>query len=225
MTISDKDLKLLWGRAAGVCSRPGCDTDLTVLLESGDAYVIGEMAHVIGRRPGSARAVSTGGPDTYKNLILLCPDDHTHIDKAPDGTFPDETLRDWKRQHEARVRSTGSTAVFETFADLSAAVCQLLSENRQLVDTLGPNSDAARSDPSSNLHELWELRRLDRIVPNNRRILNMVTRNIGLVPRAASDAFAAFRLHAEAYERHVYRPLDRYPRFPTEFAREFNCHE
>jgi hypothetical protein len=41
--ISEQDLKLLWGRAAGRCSR--CREDLTPKLQSGLALVLGEMAH------------------------------------------------------------------------------------------------------------------------------------------------------------------------------------
>ncbi|WP_437974762.1 hypothetical protein WMF11_41755 [Sorangium sp. So ce295] len=131
---------------------------------------------------------------------------------------------DWA-SHKTRVRGTGSSAVFETFDDLSGAVCTLLMENRLLFDALGPNSDAATADPSSNLHQLWELRRLDRIVPNNRKIVDMVAKNISLVPQRALSAFHKFKLHAEAYERHVNSPLDQYPRFPTEFAEELKCRD
>ncbi|MEO7328037.1 MAG: HNH endonuclease signature motif containing protein, partial [Minicystis sp.] len=225
MTISEKDIKLLWGRAAGRCSRPGCGKDLTSLLNSGQSYVIGEMAHVIGRKPGAARAGTTGGPDTYDNLILLCPDDHTHIDKAPEDAFPESTIKDWKQQHEARIREVGATITFQTFDELSDAVYLLLSENRLLFDALGPKSEAAQVDPSSNLYQLWELRRLDKIVPNNRKIVNMIDANVGLLTRQALMAFNRFKLHAAAYERHVYTPLDRYPLFPPEFAKEFGCHE
>jgi nucleoside phosphorylase len=120
---------------------------------------------------------------------------------------------------------SGNTLVtFQTFDDLSDAVCRLLSENRLLLETLGPNSEAASADPSSNLYQLWELRRLDRILPNNRKIIDMVTANTGLLSQAALSAFDKFKMHAEAYERHVRSPLDQYPRFPTEFAEEFKCH-
>jgi hypothetical protein len=48
MSISELDIKLLWGRAAGICSNPECQKDLTTLLETGGTgYIIGEMAHVV----------------------------------------------------------------------------------------------------------------------------------------------------------------------------------
>lgn len=103
MSISDKDLKLLWGRAAGHCSAPRCPVDLLPLLAKSGDVVLGEMAHIIGRSPDSARAdASIGSDDSYDNLILLCPNHHTAIDKAP-ADYPADTLRKWKHNWEATV--------------------------------------------------------------------------------------------------------------------------
>jgi hypothetical protein len=99
MSISDVDVKILWGRAGGICSNPSCRIDLTVLLEERN-YHIGEMAHIIAKQPSGNRGVISGGSDNYSNLILLCPTCHTHIDKSPDGFYPVEQLHDWKRQAE-----------------------------------------------------------------------------------------------------------------------------
>lgn len=101
MPISDPDIKLLWGRAAGICSNPQCQKDLTILLEHvGAGYIIGEMAHVIARQPGGPRGRVEGGSDSYQNLVLLCPSCHRMIDKAPEGEFPEDLLFQWKAGHE-----------------------------------------------------------------------------------------------------------------------------
>ncbi|MBX3357326.1 MAG: HNH endonuclease [Phycisphaeraceae bacterium] len=103
MAISERDIKLLWGRAAGHCSAPGCLVSLLPLLDNSGSVVMGEMAHVIGRRPGSARNDSGAGEgDGYDNLILLCPNHHTVVDKA-EADYPPATLRQWKAVWEARV--------------------------------------------------------------------------------------------------------------------------
>ena len=87
MAISDNAVKILWGRAAGICSNPGCRSDLTILLDDGRGFNVGEMAHVIARRPAGPRGLSTAGSDEYENLVLLCPTCHRTVDKAPAGTF------------------------------------------------------------------------------------------------------------------------------------------
>ena len=111
MAITEKDIKKLWGLAAGRCSRPGCDESCIKFLSS-DPTIIGEMAHVVAHSPIGPRASATGGADTYDNLILLCPTHHTEIDKAPPGTDsakllqPIQTVRDmvlwlnWVQQHQ-----------------------------------------------------------------------------------------------------------------------------
>ena len=221
MSISDRDIKLLWGRAGGRCSRPGCAIDLTKELERGIDYIIGEMAHVIARSAEGPRGKAGNGDDTYANLMLLCPNHHREIDKAPDGAFPIEVLHEWKRAHEEMVRSVGSTEHFASSDELVAVVRMLLAENRVTWETLGPKSEVAQRKPNSNAHHLWELRRADRIVPNNRRIINVIRANQRLLRPEQVEPFAAFVNHAEAYEENVYERVDDYPMFPQSFQEAF----
>lgn len=103
MAISEKDLKILWARAAGRCSAPNCRVDLTPRLSRSGNTILGEMAHIIGRKPRAARSASiVGADDSYGNLILLCPTHHTLIDKAPED-FPVDLLESWKREWELEV--------------------------------------------------------------------------------------------------------------------------
>jgi len=87
VSISEKDIKRLWGLAAGKCSEPSCTTDCIQSVDSNDPLLIGEMAHVVAREEKGPRGKKGGGADTYENLILLCPTHHRMVDKAPDR-FP-----------------------------------------------------------------------------------------------------------------------------------------
>jgi hypothetical protein len=161
LAISEADIKILWGRSAGMCSRPGCGADLTSLPEGRSAYTVGEMAHVIARSAKGPRGDSRGGDDTYANLILLCPTDHRHIDKAPEGEFPPDVLYGWKAAHERRIRALGTERKFESAAELAKAVRSLLMKNYSVWNNFGPQSEVAMRDPGSNAHMVWELRRAD----------------------------------------------------------------
>src|ERR1043166_7704184 len=194
MAISEVDIKLLWARAGRICSKPDCTEDLTVLIESGN-YVVGEMAHIIGRKPSAKRGRPQGGGDTYDNLILLCPTHHTHIDKAPEGTYPEALLREWKRLQEQLIKTAGATQRFQSFEELQKAVFNILVSNKALIDTLGPRSVTAMTDPNSNLFSVWELRRLDRIIPNNRKILNLLDSNQGLIKPSDISIITTFQCH------------------------------
>lgn len=221
MSISGLDMKILWGRSGGRCSKPDCDEDLTTLIETGN-YTVGEMAHIIGNKPTAARGTSEGGADTYDNLILLCPTHHTHIDKAPEGTYTVEMLHDWKKKQEEVIKNAGKTVQFSSFGELRLAVARLLTSNKILFDSVGPLSSIANTDPSSNAYLIWELRRADRILPNNRKILNLIDSNEQLIEDASIIKLVEeFRLHAESYEKHVYHRLDSYLLFPIKFAEVF----
>lgn len=215
------DIKRLWGRAAGRCSRPGCYEDLTRLGERGEGYIVGEMAHIIAQAKDGPRGDGEGGDNSYNNLILFCPTHHREIDKAPEGTFPPEMLHFWKTQHESIVRHWGTEELFETFDEMRQAIATLLSENRVTWSTLGPQSDVAKNNPSSNAFSLWEMRRVDKIIPNNSRIVNIVRSNRRLLNAKQAVAFAMFINHAESYENHVYDRRDEYPLFPEMFEKEF----
>lgn len=222
MAINTVDIKILWGRAGGRCSKPGCNEDLTTLLAGGN-YVVGEMAHVIGSKPTAARGTPSGGSDTYDNLILLCPTHHTHIDKAPEGTYPIELLHEWKRTHEEVISNAGKAVRYGSFQELRLAIARILASNSAIFNSFGPQSAAAQSDPGSNAYLVWELRRIDRILPNNQKILNIIDANIELIEDiSVIQLIEQFRVHAESYEKHVYHRLDTYQLFPSEFSRVFS---
>ena len=85
MAITEKSIKLLWSNAAGRCSFTGCTEKLTVEQAAESApHTLGEMAHIKGRRKDANRYDATQNDverDDYENLILLCPNHHTLIDK------------------------------------------------------------------------------------------------------------------------------------------------
>jgi hypothetical protein len=223
MAIDATDLKKLWGLAAGRCSRPGCDDECIRYL--GDAAtVIGEMAHVIAKKPSGPRGVAAGGDDSYENLILLCPTHHTEIDKAPAGTFPVELLLEWKAQHEAQVKTAFVSPIFTNIAEIANWIQRLLIENRAVWKTYGPESLAAQANPISNLSEVWVLRKLSTIVPNNRRICDAIKKHSTLIPAADYEIACQFIEHAEGFEANCYERREGVPRFPPDFATMIRRH-
>lgn len=87
--VSSKDVKFLWGVAAQ-CAICRCH------LWNKNGYTIGEHAHIRGENPGSAR-YDKDYPEnkltTEENLILLCPNCHTIIDKNEDDWSVDKLLK------------------------------------------------------------------------------------------------------------------------------------
>ncbi len=222
MAISEKNAKILWGRAAGRCSKPDCRVELTYLLNNQNPYHLGEMAHVIARGKTGPRANGSQSNDTYSNLILLCPTHHKQIDKAPEQ-FPESLLNEWKSEHETWINQSLSQHKCVNIEELESIVCELLSENKYIWVTYGPESNEARLNPGSNLFKLWHMKRLDSVIPNNKKIINLITTNKKMLNKSQKEAFIAFRNHSEAYEINIMGRIENYPRFPRNFAKEFAC--
>jgi len=137
MAISQRDLKLLWGRAASRCAV--CRRELTQDTAATSAtLLIGEHAHIVAEQEGGPRGHSILDSDqrnSYANLILLCPTDHAIIDADP-AAFPIESLHDLKFRHELWVQQTlseadggrrflGDDLVYTHIVDLAVRQCRL----------------------------------------------------------------------------------------------------
>ena len=218
MSVTEKDLKKLWGLAAGRCSFPGCCEDLIPVLSGSDPTVIGEMAHVIAQSPAGPRGTFDRGPDTYENLILLCPTHHRMVDKAIPGTYPPDLLRSCKADHEKELKSFLAAPRFTSKDALFGEVRRLLTENRATWSTYGPDSLAAQDNPMSNLAALWQYRKLARLVPNNRRIASVIQKHADLLSESDYQIACKFFEHVEGFEQNCYERREGVPRFPKDFA-------
>jgi hypothetical protein len=217
MPINAKDIKKLWGLAAGRCSKPGCEQQCILFLDAADPTVVGEMAHIIAQSPEGPRGEDSAGEDVYENLILLCPTHHREIDKAPAGFFTAEVLQEWKRKHEQRVTDSLAASNFPSPKELFRFIGRLLAENRQIWMTYGPESVTAKSNPIANVVEVWDLRKMDTLVPNNRRITAALKHSRDLLSSAEYEVACMFVEHAEGFERNCFVRTEGVPRFPPEF--------
>lgn len=111
MDISRKDAKLLWSRAAGLCSI--CKAELTYDTSSiNSSLLIGQQAHIVAEQPNGPRGksiLSVQERNSYHNLILLCSEHHIKIDNCVED-YPAEKLYLIKSRHELWVKENLSEA-------------------------------------------------------------------------------------------------------------------
>jgi hypothetical protein len=108
MTLSIKTRVMVWGRAAGRCSMPGCSLSLVMdATETDDPSLVGEVCHIVAESengPRGASPLTSTQRNSYGNLILMCNVHHKLIDDQP-NTYTIEELHRIKSQHEAFVQS------------------------------------------------------------------------------------------------------------------------
>ena len=223
MSITQKSIKILWSAAGGRCAFPDCWERLSHHEAEGVApFTIGEMAHICGDKEGANRhdpSQTPGERDDYQNLILLCPTHHTIIDaKENEAVYSVEVLHDMKAQHEARVLILLDQDSKPTRVDIANAILPLLEENRQTWAQYGPLSELARTQPNNEAaHAVWLSERLSIIVPNNRKIYELLEEHKSLFPPNEQGAVAEFLLHVRSYQQWVedtipYAAVKRFPK-------------
>ncbi len=124
---SQPDIKILWGRSGSKCAI--CRIDLIQEKKEGSGYLIGEMAHIEGENPTSARynhEMMDDERNKYDNLILLCPKCHTIIDKDYQE-YTVEKLKQIKKDHEKWVEESLREHMPDvTFAELDVIIKYLM---------------------------------------------------------------------------------------------------
>lgn len=101
---SPKTLKILFGLSGNQCYHPKCTNNvIEPATESSDAAVIAQICHIYASSvdgPRGKTGLTNKELDSQENLLLLCPNHHTVVDKQFE-TYPAEMLKQWKRDHEA----------------------------------------------------------------------------------------------------------------------------
>jgi hypothetical protein len=98
----------LWGRAAGRCQFPTCNKVVYLSESTSESVNVADKAHIKPfaskgpRGDGQPRSERIHGCD---NLMLLCKGCHKTIDDPSTlGRYSEDLLRNWKEEHENRVR-------------------------------------------------------------------------------------------------------------------------
>ncbi len=125
MSITQKDIKLLWGRAAGICAICRKSSLFKDKKSVNEAFLLGEQAHIVGEKEDAPRGKSILTPEernSYHNLILLCPTHHKEIDKNVED-WPIERLHMIKSEHELSIGQTLSQ-IFDIKKDTNQLIVE-----------------------------------------------------------------------------------------------------
>jgi hypothetical protein len=209
----------LFAASAGYCQNPKCSNELFVDA-SGKSIHIAEMAHVFAANDDGPRArpeLSAEERGAFENLVMLCANCHTMVDKAPEA-YPDSTMLHWKREHAHKLQALFGAVEFDDRARVRRAVEPFLLENHAIFRQYGPHIETA-SNPESGAAEQWKRKMLTRILPNSRRILAMLDANRRLLNADERTTLEQFRQHIDDLEAfHVEDSREDASRFPSALA-------
>ena len=219
----DQNTKLrLFADSGGYCQNPNCNTNLFQSTGKKDFH-IAEMAHIISagdRGPRSDSTLTKEQKGNYSNLILLCPNCHTTIDKA-ENDYPQTLIIKWKNEHTDNIKKIFNIKKYGTRREAREVIYPILLENRFIFETWGPLTDS-RYNPESEIADKWKFKLLENILPNNRKILNIIESNFDLLKAEEISSYAAFKQHVNDLEaRHITKKNINTSLFPTNFDNIF----
>jgi hypothetical protein len=212
----------LFAASAGYCQNPACYSQLFEDA-AGQSFHIAEMAHICAANDDGPRAnldLSVKERGAFDNLVLLCANCHTKVDKAP-GAFPDKIIQGWKREHANKLQALFGATKFDNRTAARHAVEPFLSENHKIFDQYGPHIEAAQN-PESGAAEKWKRKMLTRILPNSRRMLAILDANRALLRDDEKATLEQLRQHIDDLEAfHIEGLKQNASRFPGDFANIF----
>ena len=214
--LRDDQDRVLFIESAGTCLL--CNTTLFPTDPKNSRSIpIAERAHIVAHSVHGARGDHPLDPalrNDPENIILLCPNCHTKVDKAPDS-YPVEELLRWKHCRRRAVNLIGGTPLFVDRQEARCATELILMRNRLLFDNYGPSPEDG-SVESTERADVWSARVLDEIVPNNRVLIALVEVNENLTDTADRESAEVLRQHTDDLEsKHmkgqVLGPAKRFP--------------
>lgn len=161
LTASYPTKLILAFRSGGVCAMPGCSKHLTYNANIGSDTYLAEAAHIAGEKPLAARYVESMTQverDGVDNLVFLCTDHHSLIDKVPlDWTT--ERLLEMKKAHEQKVQDSMeiafATVAFPELGKIMSWVPeQTPGSHGDNFDIIPPNEKIRKNDLTSGSHHV-----------------------------------------------------------------------
>lgn len=199
--LSASTKRRVWADSGGYCANQGHRARLFVDDSDVD---FGELAHIIAASTGGPRDVPVDEVDlasraSHGNVVLLCANCHTVIDKDPDS-FPAEMLRQWKAYHLSRLTEALGTPRFDNRASARAHIEPMLAKNRAVHEQYAPTAE----DPYAPHADMWRRQVLSVVIPTNSDLHRIFETNHHLLTPAEVGMVATFDLHRRQLEdRHV----------------------
>ncbi|WP_264788398.1 HNH endonuclease [Aureispira anguillae] len=190
----------LFADSGGYCQKPDCNASLFLSIGD-DSFHIAEMAHIFSasnKGPRSNNTLTKEDRGKFDNLILLCPTCHTIIDKAEEQ-YPDSLISLWKKEHSEKINNLFNIKSYTSRKEVRKLLNPLMVENKTVFNIYGPMTDQ-RFNPESEMPYIWIRKIHKTLLPNNRKIINIIDKNYDLLDDVEIETVELFRQHVKDFE-------------------------
>lgn len=206
----------LFSDSAGYCNRAECRKYLFSDENKTDHH-IGEVAHILAASANGPRSVAKLDGEflaRYDNLILLCPNCHSIVDKCPE-LYPESLLLEWKQNHRTVISEAIGVHVVSSRKEAWNFLNSLLRKNESIHKHFGPDNNY-RENPEAEEANIWKRKMISQIIPNNQKILRFIDKNIDLIFEDEREVVELFRQHVDdLVEKHLGNNEGIASRFPV----------
>ncbi|WP_373200064.1 HNH endonuclease [Mycobacterium marinum] len=165
-----------------------------------------EAAHIIAASEDGPRgdtAASAEERGAWSNLLLLCANCHTLVDKT-EAAYPADLLLAWKRSRIEKTEKALGVSSFTSREEARASIAGLQVQNRVIHEDFGPDNDYS-INPEAEEAAVWRRSVVETVIPNHRRILRVADGNRDLLTDPEIQVIERYRSHVDDLEaRHVH---------------------
>ena len=164
MSVPSRVSKIVIFKSGNRCAFPDCNKKLTIDgTDEGDLdSIVGELAHIEGDKPNSARYNSSSEDNERNspcNIIVLCNTHHKVIDDQPEK-YTVEVLKDMKLRHEKWIdKQTTKELANISFLELGLVTKYLLStvDSDAVIELIPPKEKIDKNKLSIEIENLIKM--------------------------------------------------------------------
>lgn len=158
--VPENEIKMLVAKSSGRCAYTGCSKFLITISSHGATSIFsGRIAHIVARSekgPRGKSKMTENDRHCHKNLILLCEDHHTLIDKRP-AVYTEQILLEMKKKHEQKSFKWYENLTLPHSSIDSSVKIPIPSEIQSEIDKAKENTDDGKySDAIPILEKIME---------------------------------------------------------------------
>ncbi|MGC4019222.1 MAG: hypothetical protein QM793_08390 [Muricomes sp.] len=201
MALSDIVKRQLYFESGGYCMNPTCNNEIYPYFDGKIRVNISDLAYIIGQSENGPRGdslLTLEERDSADNILLLCKICHKGIDDNPEN-YPNDLLHEWKDNHKEIIKNCFKVPLYTNRIEARKIIIRIIIQNKYIFDTYGPFSEQMKN-PMADMNYIWNKKCVEIIIPNNKKIIRLLDKNVDLLKEDEIILLERFREHSIEFE-------------------------